>query len=90
MNSTTAGPPSGGLLSTITTGALPLLSSVLNLSWTTLLTILIPSYLLLVRHLRFQRLRSLRTRFPQYFSSDGVPSPSTLSTMTLQDAHFSS
>ncbi|KAJ4386929.1 hypothetical protein N0V85_007911, partial [Neurospora sp. IMI 360204] len=68
--------------------SLPLSSVGLNCSWTTILTILtilIPSYLLLIRHLRFQRLHSYRTRFPQYFSPDG--SPANLSKMTLQDAH---
>ncbi|KAK3344917.1 hypothetical protein B0H65DRAFT_189556 [Neurospora tetraspora] len=83
MNVTTPSPPDG-LLSTIMP-SLPLSSVGINCSWTTILTILIPSYLLLIRHLRFQRLHSYRTRFPQYFLPDG--SPANLAKMTLQDAH---
>ncbi|KAK1779368.1 hypothetical protein QBC45DRAFT_411446 [Copromyces sp. CBS 386.78] len=83
MNLTTPSPPDG-LLSTMMPSLSP---SSVGLSWTTILTILIPSYLLLVRHLRFQRLRSYRTRFPQYFSPDGTPSTAKLSKMSLQDAH---
>lgn len=54
-------------------------------SWITILTVIIPSYLLLICYLRFQRLHSYRARFPQYFSPDG--SPTNLDKMTLQDAH---
>ncbi|KAH7635961.1 hypothetical protein B0T09DRAFT_30844 [Sordaria sp. MPI-SDFR-AT-0083] len=87
MNGTTPSPPDGLLSAIMPSITLNLSSISLGLSWTTILTILVPSYLLLVRHLRFQRLRSYRTRFPQYFLPDGTPNPTNLSKMTLQDAH---
>ncbi|EAA33961.2 hypothetical protein GE21DRAFT_2972 [Neurospora crassa] len=82
MNTTTPSPPDS-LMSAIMP-SLPLPTS-LVWSWTTILTVLTPSYLLLIRYLRFQRLHSYRTRFPHYFSPDG--SPTNLDKMTLQDAH---
>ncbi|KAK3392572.1 hypothetical protein B0T20DRAFT_456035 [Sordaria brevicollis] len=94
MNTTTTPSPppiGGGLLSTLMPSFLILpsfLSLNLPLSWTTLLTILLPSYLLLIRYLRFQRLRSYRHQFPHYFHpSSGAPNHAALRKMTLQDAH---